>query len=73
MMVDNSCSFQLETVHPDQVLKIIKEFKNSKSTGIDDIDASTIKLVADDLVPAITHIINLSVSQSNFPELWKTA
>ena len=54
-------------------MKIIKELKNSKSTGIGDIDASTIKLVAEDLVPAITHIINLSVSQSNFPELWKTA
>ena len=73
MMQNKTCSFQLKAVHPDQVLKIIKELKNSKSTGTDDIDTSTIKIIAADILPVITHIINLSVSQSQFPDPWKTA
>ena len=73
MMEGKTSSFSLKAVHPDQVLKIIKELKNSKSTGIDYIDTSTFKLIAGDILPVLTHIINLSLTQSQFPDPWKTA
>ena len=57
----------------DEVLDIIKALKNSKSTGVDNLDTWTIKLVAEDILPAITHILNLSISQSKFPTMWKQA
>ena len=61
---------QLRYVHPDGVMKIIKELKNSKSTGTDNIDT---KLVAEDILPAITHIINLSIRQQEFQDSSKLA
>ena len=54
-------------------MKIISGLKNSKSSGVDYIDTATIKLVAKELLPAITHIINLYIRQGTFPTIWKYA
>ena len=67
------CTMQFRPVRPGEVLKIIKGLKNSKSTGIDHIDTAVIKLAARDILPAVTHIVNLSLSQSTFPSIWKHA
>ena len=47
--------------------------KSFKSCGSDNIDSYVIKLAKYELVPVITHIINLSISQQSFPALWKCA
>ena len=47
--------------------------KNSKSAGADHINTWVIKLVAKEIIPAVTHIINLSISESEFPSVWKLA
>ena len=73
LMAGRTCTFQLKPVHPDDVLKIVNNMKNSKSTGIDDIDASTLKLVASDILPALTHVCNLSLINVEFPNTWKFA
>ena len=65
MMTGKTSKFQLENEHPDEVLSIIMSMKNSKATGLVSIDVATLKLV--NIVPAITHIINLSISSSTFP------
>ena len=70
---DRQCSFKFRPVTPDQVMKIISKLKNSKSTGVDYIDTKTIKLVASEILPAITHIINISINQGTFPMIWKQA
>ena len=70
---NRDCTFKLKPVAPDEVLKIIQGLKNSKACGVDFIDTATIKLVAMDILPAITHIINLSISQCTFPTIWKHA
>ena len=72
-MSDRQCSFALKTVDPEEVLKVLKSLKNSKSTGTDNIDTWVIKLVASDILPALTHIINLSMMQSKFSTMWKHA
>ena len=73
VMEYKNCKMQFKPVSPGEVLKIIKGLKNSKSTGIDYIDTAVIKLAARDILPAVTHIVNLSLSQSTFPGIWKHA
>ena len=65
--------FRLKSVHPDLVYKIIGGLKNSKSTGLDNIDTNIVKLVRNEVTPSLTHIVNLSIQTSTFPELWKHA
>ena len=73
VMHERECVFSMKPVSPDQVMDIIKHLKNSKSTGMDTIDTYIIKLVAPDILPAITHIVNLSIRDSSFPQSWKQA
>ena len=72
-MKNRMCSMKLSVVHPDDIDKIISELKSSKSCGLDDIDSYIIKLARKQLVPAITHIVNLSIQQQTFPKIWKNA
>ena len=73
LMRNRQCPFTLHAVSPNEVEKIVKGLKNSKSTGTDHIDTWVIKLVARDILPAITHIVNLSIVHSEFPSLWKVS
>ena len=70
---NRNCSLRFHAVSPDEVLRAISKLKNSKSTGVDNIETRIIKLVAEDILPALTHIINLSISKSEFPCMWKHA
>ena len=63
----------LQPLGPDKIDKIIQELKNSKACGLDGIDTQIIKMARKELVPAITHIVNLSITTRTFPQKWKTA
>ena len=65
--------FSQAPVTPDQVEKIISNLKNSKASGIDMIDTYIIKLIKPDIVPAVCHIVNISIQTSRFPTKWKIA
>ena len=65
--------FSLTGIHPDTVRKIICGLKNSKASGVDDIDTYVLKLMVDEVLPAITHIANLSIKQGKFPTMYKKA
>ena len=73
LMTGRICSFQLAAVHPDEVDQIISNLKNSSSFGLDLIDTSVVKLISQEVVPALTHVINLSISSEKFPTDWKSA
>ena len=73
LMNNRKCSFNFKCVHPDEVAKIIENFRNSKSCGSDNIDTYIIKLAKDELVPLITHMINLYITQPVFLIIWKTS
>ena len=47
--------------------------ENSKACGLDNIDTYIIKLAVDDILPAVTHIVNLSIQQGEFPSIYKIA
>ena len=72
-MANKSSKFQLRQVHPDEVLMVIRALKNSKSTGLDTINVQILKLIAEFILPALTHIVNLSLASSTFPQAWKKA
>ena len=72
-MAGRTCSFTLKAVHPDEVDKVISGLNNSTSFGLDLIDTKIIKLIRPVIVPALTHIINLSISTNEFPAYWKSA
>ena len=57
----------------EDVHKIISSLKNSSATGVDFIDTRTIKLSAHIIAPVLTHIVNLSITTSTFPTIWKYA
>ena len=66
-------SFKLKTVSIVDVIKVISNLKNSSATGVDYIDTRTVKLSSEILAPALTHIINLSITTNTFPSIWKFA
>ena len=72
-MQGRQCYFSLRPVKPDEIEKMMSGLKNSKSSGIDLIITWIIKLVAREVLPAVTHIVNLSIMQSKFPSIWKLA
>ena len=72
-MQQRPCSFYLRPAHPEEICSIISNLKSSKSTGMDEIDTYIIKLARDELVPVITHIVNLSVKNKIFLRQWKVA
>ena len=65
--------FSLLPVHPDTVHWIVKNLKNSKASGWDNIDTYIIKLIGQDIVPALTHIVNTSITTAVFPACYKTS
>jgi len=74
----NSTSMSEETMIlnptcPAEVLYVIKNLKNSKSTGWDEIPTSVIKASAEVIVKPITFLINQSFNTGIFPEHLKYA
>ena len=70
-MQDRRYSFSPKPISTEQVLGIIKALKNSKSTGLDNLDTYIVKLVTPIILPALTHVINLSIRDGDFPSIWK--
>ena len=70
-MADKTCTMGFSAVHPDEVKKIISHLSNSASFGLDELDTYIIKLIKDQITPALTHIINLSLKTHVYPEGWK--
>ena len=67
IMKKRKSTFKFMPVSQDEVKEIVSNLKNSKATGLDYIDTNTIKLVIDEILPAITHVVNLSLMNQEFP------
>ena len=70
-MTGRTCSLTFQLVNEEEVLKTINAIRPTIATGIDFIDNHTLKLVATEITPALTRIINLSISTSTFPTIYK--
>ena len=73
LMQYRSSTFHIKAVHPDLIEQVVKGLKNSKSAGLDNIDTQILKLSLPYILPCLTHIVNLSIANSQFPTSWKTA
>ena len=60
-------------VSPEEVLKTANKMKRSRYMGNDDIPADLFLLALPSMLPAVTHIMNLSIRESKFPDLWKVS
>lgn len=69
----NPNSLFLKPTSPLEVYQIIKNLKNTNSTGYDNICTKVIKYVADLIAPILSCIINLSIEQGVYPEKLKTS
>ena len=70
---DNQATFSTQAVTPGQVEKIISKLKNSKASGLDNLDTYILKLTKKFIVPSVCHILNLSLTTNRFPTKWKIA
>lgn len=69
----NENSFFLEPATHVEVLDIIKNLKNSKSTGNDKISVNLLKKCMHQIALPLTNILNTSISNGIFPEKLKLA
>ena len=67
----NEASFTSQAVTPEQVDKIIRDLKNSKASGMDNLDTYILKLTRKIIVPSVCHILNLSLQTNKFSTKWK--
>ena len=72
-MAGRNINFSISSISPDEVDKIIKDLKNSKSSGVDNLDTYILKLTRKNIVPSVCHILNLSIQNKKFPTKWKIA
>lgn len=64
-------SMFMEPVVPKEMITIIKNLKNTNSTGYDDIKTSVIKSVGPIIAPVLCDIINACIHNGVFPEALK--
>jgi len=67
----SKCSMYCETIHCDEITKIIANFPNKKSPGLDGFTPKLLKEVSDDVAQPLTYIFNLSFSQGVVPDYLK--
>jgi len=72
-MKQRKWTFKLRSTNEVEILEIIRNLKNTSSSGVDYIDSRTIKLIAEFIAPSLVHIINLSIETSTFHSIWKVA
>ena len=63
--------FLFKTISLKDVKNILKSFKSTKTTGIDNISMKVIKDNQYILVPILTHIINLIILKNGYPDNMK--
>lgn len=68
-----SNEFKFSTITNLLVAKAINELKPSKASGLDKISARLLKDSSDVIVPFLTELFNLSLTQGIFPNDWKQA
>jgi len=66
-------NFSFRDVKIKEVVQILRKMKSSKSCGLDQISSELTKPVIEVIAPAITDLINSSLAEGVFPEIFKIA
>ena len=62
-----------KTVSCKGVVKLLKNLKQHKAAGPNDIPLMLLKEAADEIAPAITLLFQASLNQGNTPSTWRKA
>ena len=65
--------FELKELTENYVTKLLKKIKGKKSCGLDWIYGYSLKIVANDLIPEIKELINITIRNGSFTPQWKIA
>lgn len=65
--------YDMPTLSSEKVIKSLKNLDINKSTGLDEIGPRLLKMSSSVIGESLTHIFNLSIKTSSFPEKWKEA
>ena len=65
--------FSLQTVTPDEVLKILTSTSTKKANNLDNISCKLIKEAAPIIAESFSDIFNKSITSGIFPSEWKKA
>jgi hypothetical protein len=60
-------------IHQNEIINIVKKFKNFKAPGLDNIMSITLKKLPKEAFEFLAHIFNKCFTLSYFPTYWKTA
>ena len=66
-------NLKFEKVSSVSILKILKEFKTNKVTGVDNLTGRFLKNGSNTLCTPIARICNLSIKHASFPDKYKVA
>ena len=66
-------AFSINTVSEIKITGIIRSLKPSKAKDSFGMDSTMLKDIGSSLANPITKIVNLSISQGQFPSIWKSA
>ena len=69
----NQCSLFLMPTNSLEIMKIVKGFKDNRSTGNDDVSNHLLKYIIHEIIVPLEHIFNLSLVQGVVPDLIKIA
>lgn len=65
--------FSLYSVSERFVMTELRRLKTNKAIGLDKISAKLLKDASEVIAPVIQKLINMSITQCRFPNLWKSA
>ncbi len=65
--------FSLHCVSEEYVKYELRKLKTNKAIGLDKISAKLLKDASEVIAPSIQKLINMSITQCCFPDLWKSA
>ena len=69
--VPKDVQFEIPVISREKVLKYLTNIDVTKATGCDQIGPRLIRMAAPYIVDSISHICNLSIKNSTFPDKWK--
>ena len=69
----NREKFKLRNITELESLSILKELGNTTASGMDGIDAVSLKAIATHIYKPLTHLVNLSISSKKIANKWKLA
>ena len=56
-----------------EIINLVKSFKNSKSSGLDNVSNFLLKKIITSIITPLHHLINLSLDKGIFPNIYKTS